>query len=368
MKASKFVFVISLTTSLGTLSACSGGGGSSGSGNSTAPNTQAQFIDAPVKGLSYTGSVSGSGKTGDSGSFSCVRGEHLQFNLKGLDLGYAACGEKVFVADLVSHASGFTWQKAAAVIQSFSTKSGNDLDLSAAGSSLLDLSSVAYADGTFDATVASKVSTVSGATAVATIDAESNANNDMAASISLDPTLESILLSLVSTDITVKGTLSSGTSFPGYGEQCWPYVKAKGQITKGTHGGKDLYTFSISSPIGYADESNTVGFTCGSNPSCVTIDPRVVPNKKVIYSSNLDLIYRNDLVSGYNAINGLGQTEVIGDVKAFASLTPALSASGGQLALTGTYNTDIYIVNGSGSYALANGRTINCKYSMTITP
>nr|BFD65688.1 hypothetical protein HAGR004_07100 [Bdellovibrio sp. HAGR004] len=141
----------------------------------------------------------------------------------------------------------------------------------------------------------------------------------------------------------MKGRLQQDTkwrrccSFPSYGEQCWPNVKAKGQITKGTHGGKDLYTFSISSPIGYAHESNTNGFDCGSNNSCVKIDPRVVPSSKVIYSSNLDLIYSNDSVSNYEVGDGLGTTETIGDVKATASLTPVLSASGGQLALTGTY-------------------------------
>lgn len=349
------------------LNACSGGGGGGG-GGSTAPTTQSQFIDAPVKGLSYTGSVSGQGKTGDNGVFSCVRGEQLKFSLKGLDLGYAACGEKIFVADLVSHTSGYTWQKAAAVIQSFSTASGGALDLSAAGTSALDLSSVAYTDGAFDATIAGKVSAVAGAAAVATTTAETNANNDMAASISLDPTLESILSSLEGQDITIKGTLSSGTSFPVVGEQCWPQVKAKGRITKGTHGGKDLYTFKISSPIGYADESHTSGFTCGGNSSCVVIDPRVVPNSKVIYSSNLDLIYRNDSVDGYSVTNGLGQTETVGDVKASASLSPVLGVAGGQLALTGTYNTDVYIVNGVGQYAMANGKTIRCKYAMTIAP
>lgn len=349
---------------LSLLNACSSGGGGGG-GSSTAP-TQAQFIDAPVKGLSYTGSVSGSGKTGDNGAFSCIRGEQVKFSLKGLDLGYAACGEKVFVADLTSHTSGYTWQKAAAVIQSFSNTSSSQLDLSAAGSSSLDLSSVTYTDGSFDTTIANKVPSVPGAVAVSTATATTNANNDMAAIISLDSSLESILSGLAGTDITIKGTLSSGTTFPGYGEQCWPYVKAKGQITKATYGAKDLYTFSISSPIGYAHESNTNGFDCGSNNSCVKIDPRVVPSGKVIYSNNLDLIYSNDSVDNYEVVNGNGSTETIGDVKAKASLTPVLSASGGQLAVTGTYNTDIYIVNGAGSYALANGKTINCKYAITM--
>ncbi|HRO68267.1 MAG TPA: hypothetical protein PL182_11930, partial [Pseudobdellovibrionaceae bacterium] len=168
-------------------------------------------------------------------------------------------------------------------------------------------------------------------------------------------------------DITIKGHLTSGTSFPIVGEQCWPHVKAKGSIAKSTHGGKDVYTFGISSPIGYANESDTFGFDCGSSSACVKIDTRVVPKSKIIYSSNLDLIYRNDSVTGYNVVNGVGQTEVVGDVKVTANFSPVINVSGGQLILTGTYHSNVHIVSGAGQYSMANGKTINCKYAMTIS-
>lgn len=92
---------------------------------------EAQFIDDPVKGLEVAMTSGQSAKTGSQGKFNCVAGEKVEFKLKGLELGAALCGEKIFVDDLESDAPGFSPEKVAAVIQSLAPKNGEEFDLDA---------------------------------------------------------------------------------------------------------------------------------------------------------------------------------------------------------------------------------------------
>lgn len=93
---------------------------------------EAQFIDEPVKGLTYT-AASNSSKTGSQGKFNCIKGEKVGFKIAGLELGEAVCGEKIFVDDLVSDVTDHSPEKVAAIIQSFSVGGGSgELDLSTA--------------------------------------------------------------------------------------------------------------------------------------------------------------------------------------------------------------------------------------------
>ena len=66
----------------------------------------AQFIDAPVNGLTYKldGDSAKSGLTKGKGQFECTPGQKVEFEIgkpgKGLSLGKATCGEKIFIYDL----------------------------------------------------------------------------------------------------------------------------------------------------------------------------------------------------------------------------------------------------------------------------
>lgn len=77
-----------------------------------------QFIDAPVKGLSYECEGSCSGETLDEGRFSCIAGEIVHFNVAGLYIGSAVCSEKIFVDDLVGFKSEIDNTTAGIIIQS----------------------------------------------------------------------------------------------------------------------------------------------------------------------------------------------------------------------------------------------------------
>ena len=88
------------------LVACSGS--KSGSSGSTLPggfgnSIEAQFIDAPVKGLEVVSTSNPAGKTRAQGKFNCKKGEEVEFKLKGLALGKASCGDQIFVQDLFSN-------------------------------------------------------------------------------------------------------------------------------------------------------------------------------------------------------------------------------------------------------------------------
>ncbi len=89
---------------------------------------QSQFIDDPVKGLTYVASEK-NGMTGESGYLNCIPDEKIHFKLFGKSIGYALCSEKIFVDDLISTDEGHSSEKVAALIQTFSTADSTEFDL-----------------------------------------------------------------------------------------------------------------------------------------------------------------------------------------------------------------------------------------------
>lgn len=166
-----------------TLVSCGGSGGGKGGGN-TAPNgptkISAQFIDAPVKGLTMVSVASGATVvTTDNGKFNCTKGEELQVKIAGLLLGTAYCDTVIFVGDM-AYTTGSSYAKIAAVIQSFSEhKSNGDLDLSTPNYTSSELASLSLAttnsniEFAISAIISGRVSPVSiSAVSVATASAE----------------------------------------------------------------------------------------------------------------------------------------------------------------------------------------------------
>ncbi len=122
------------------LVACSkspvGGSGSAGT------VIDSQFIDDPVKGLEVVADSALSSKTGTLGKFKCKKGEKVKFKLKGLELGEAVCGDKIFVDDLSSDEPSHSPEKVAAIIQSFAVPGSDELDLEAI--EVPDLSAITF--------------------------------------------------------------------------------------------------------------------------------------------------------------------------------------------------------------------------------
>lgn len=108
----------------------SGGSGGLGGGSIVTPGSSisSQFIDSPVKGLTVN-KASGNVVTAANGVFSCNAGEELTFFLKDLEIGSITCGHKIYISD-VTPASGGSTVGMAQLIQSLSTNSGSELDLS----------------------------------------------------------------------------------------------------------------------------------------------------------------------------------------------------------------------------------------------
>lgn len=103
------------------LAGCTGGSGRRNSG-SLEELVDAQFIDAAVKQIGYTRASGTKGFTGADGWFKCIRGEEVIFDFEGVEIGRAACGNYTFVQDLISTVNSWSWQKSAAIIQSFGTE------------------------------------------------------------------------------------------------------------------------------------------------------------------------------------------------------------------------------------------------------
>ena len=89
-----------------------------GSNSSTDSPLNAQFIDAPVKGISYECEGTCSGETLEEGRFNCVEGEIVHFDIAGLYIGSAICDEKIFVDDLYGFKSDIDITAVGRIIQS----------------------------------------------------------------------------------------------------------------------------------------------------------------------------------------------------------------------------------------------------------
>lgn len=353
-----------------TLVACSGGnsGGSSSSGTTSyGQSMTAQFIDAPVKGLKFSTENGVNSATGDLGKFSCNRGEKISFSLGGLDLGYAACGDKIFIQDLVSSATNYNWQQAAAVLQTFSINKGTYLDLSLIDQDEIDLSGLAYEAVPANLDLSSHLTTALGSAAYANIptgekpssaisasDAEVAANASLASHISLSSQLDSVLSQLVSAGtsaIELNGVLTSGTIVNGE-EYCWAKIKAKSSIVSSN----GYYSFKVESAVSYDEDGvlNQDG-TCISQQEqdgeCETSLTSELPSPKIITSE------RTDLISSGLILN---DPEFGGDIQSRSALSLNTGIGVNKVEYTGVLAGKMTAVSGP-----FTGESISCQYSVS---
>lgn len=292
------------------VASCSGDKGgaltSGSSGTSFGEAMTAQFIDAPVKGLKLKTASGEESQTGDLGKFSCKRGELVSFSLGGLDLGYAACGDKIFVQDLVSKTTHYSWDQAAAIIQTFSVNKTGYLDLSSVDQTQIDLSGVSYnatpanldlsaAFTTAQATAYDNVLVADRPSAPVTVaDATTAANNYISSNISLPTELSSVVGQLNTggaSSIHLDGTLISETLIAGVNDGCWKNIEAKSEVTL-LNG---VYSFKINSAVSYDNKADLeMDPTCGNPEMCETAIR--LPKPKIITSENIDMIFSSDYV------------------------------------------------------------------------
>ena len=236
---------------------CSGGGSSSGGGggvNGSFSTISAQFIDAPVKGLDVE-KDSGNTVTGDEGTFTCIEGETLTFKLRNLTLGIGACGEKIFLDDVVTNTVQAS--KVAAVLLSLSSVDPSlglidlslvptnedvaaEINLALAEPALLadiDELKTAIGGGGFQATVADL------AAARRHVDQQLQ---DNAPTGDLATALEDLSNGA---GIDLRATLSSGSI-----ENCWRYIDATMDVVEDASlAGVYRNTFNNSSIVAYDD-------------------------------------------------------------------------------------------------------------------
>lgn len=361
--------LIIMSCSMVTLVACSGGnsGGSSSSGSTSyGQSMTAQFIDAPVKGLKFSTENGVNSATGDLGKFSCKRGEKISFSLGGLDLGYAACGDKIFVQDLVSSATNYNWQQAAAVLQTFSINKGTYLDLSLIDQNEIDLSGLSYEAVPANLDLSSHLTTALGSAAYANIptaekpssavsasDAAVAANASLASHISLSSQLDSVLSQLVSAGtsaIELNGVLTSGTIVNGE-EYCWAKIKAKSSIVSSN----GYYSFKVESAVSYdEDEVLNQDGTCilqqEQDGECETSLSSELPSPKIITSE------RTDLISSGLILN---DPEFGGDIQSRSALSLNTVIGDNKVEYTGVLAGKMTAVSGP-----FTGQSVSCQYSV----
>lgn len=295
----KATAVGAVATAVVSFTACSGGGGGGGGGSSS---MQAQFIDAPVKGLKVVVGDK-AGVTDGTGKFSCVAGEKVEFFLGNINLGYAACGTKIFVQDLIATHS---WKQTASLIQSFSKKSGDILDMSVIDHSKfeggsLNLNAILDETSLNDLKTANSgaIAADAGLTPVLPTAAGNAANADMAGHSELDASFAEFLGNLythLNGKFRILGTLAGGST-----AGCDTYLEAIGRVVdifdaKSTPV-VPVYAFNI---VAGASSSNKTDFSgeggCKSgeqHKDCGSLKESELPLPKIISGRTTSLIYSN---------------------------------------------------------------------------
>ncbi len=280
------------------LAACSGS--KSGSSGSALPggfgnSIEAQFIDAPVKGLEVVSTSNPAGKTRAQGKFNCKKGEEVEFKLKGLALGKASCGDQIFVQDLFSDVSGYTWENAAAVIQSFAVASGDDLDLDSVTIPDNHLSAIDLGTGFDDNAVAAALNAPEvvypqgvAKNPVPAATAATAANTYVANNISISDELQSIYSSFSSVKKLYAKRLATGSDY------CWNGITVEAKITNSS----GINKFEITGGIGFDDSDYVPGDTCTGTPEsegeCEDFPVNFIPGK-IITTNSVSLMTRKDV-------------------------------------------------------------------------
>lgn len=324
---------------------------------------EAQFIDAPVKGLSFLGSSTAAGKTGNAGKFSCVRGEELTFKLKGFDLGKAACGDQIFVHDLSSETNGFTWGKAASIIQTFSKSSNVDqLDLSTVeNDSTVVLSGLNYST-TFDSTLDSFVDY----SRVSVTDSVIHANNSLDNHVKLSTILQEALDDIVSNgSVYLHATLKS--EVPADADWCSKNIKALATIfpiNSPTMANPNIYGMSFSKAIGYGTENEITHssdfYSCAGNAQdCAIVPSKLLPGQKIISSNKIEML---------GSATYSEPADVIGNIEVYGRNVFGLNVipADGDLEVQGSLKTYSRIVNAPTDSMYKAGDNVTCTYDVAL--
>ncbi len=343
--------------------ACSkGGAGGSGIGASSSSfgkSISSQFIDAPVKGLSLETEGGETKKTGDNGVFTCKSGEMVTFKLKDFELGSAACGDKIFVHDLTSDESGFTWEKAAAIIQNIAPTNGGVLDLSLVDEDALSFNDIGnYSDVDDAALILFRTANtgvyLSGATqpAVKTVsDAATEADSSLASSAELSASFTEALEELAtfseSDTISLESTLISGDT-----NYCWGQLRAEAKIVKSTVSGATIYKAQITEAASFDDESvlDEDGICQDETGNdCEQAASDELPGDKIITSESFNMI------SNYTFTEDFGEGDTT--VKARGIFAVDMDVQDDGIEFSGIFEQKFTVVG--------SGQSIECRYEVT---
>ena len=320
------------------LTSCLGGSsGSKTTGNNVSGN--AQFIDAPVKGLTLLNLDTNSlHVTNEEGKFTCSPGQTISFKIGGLELGRAACNEKIFITDF----GDGRWQKAAKILQSISQTDPSD--------GLIDVTSFSgnLASIDLDNDNESSINSVLGSDAQRTVtiaEAESHAISNLLSRSNYSSEFESLFTGNTKSYVVTAERTSGGS-------ECQKYYNIKISFNKKS-ASSIYYTASLDSIVGYSSNLPLAGEDCNTigDPSCeawgVLVEQATLVGdsfKLAKYSAAGDA--GNDMDSGYNKVSANGKIVANGD---------------GTVTLTGNWN-EVY--EGTEDGELISG---SCAYSYNTT-
>ncbi len=280
-----------------TLVACGGDSGSSSGGGSSVytpgNSIEAQFIDAPVKGLKYTIGTTNS-FTGDNGILSCKSGEEVTFSVGDKVIGSVTCGEKIYISDLVLPGNIESPNIAASLIQSLSKTVNGVLDLSQFNEAEYSISGIDLTNEVnADFAIASAVTAVgNGLIHVNVADATEHVLANLP-DLSSDSTMATLAVA------TTNGTWLTLNKISGDGN-CWDKFSAKLEVKETVQAsGKKNYRFSILKAIGHDTDANLTTYEDFEQADCNSesneyycdlqpVHPRYMTNRAISISSYLE--------------------------------------------------------------------------------
>ena len=324
---------------------------SSGTGSvAFGQSMESQFIDAPVKGLSFKTESGVESKTGDAGKFNCMRGEKVEFFFAGLNLGASSCGAKIFVHDLISNQAGYSIDKAAAVIQSFAPSISGVLDLTLIDESALDLSNQSY--NSLNLTATHNAAVYLAGTAKPAIVSPANAliaaNAALAEHTQLDRTYKNVLSQLAQkVFIPLKLKLKKGTMIAGYGEYCWQEYRAEAKVTASN----DIYKMEFNSAVGYDSESVLINGCSAQEAAADACENSTnLPRPKIIDGMSLNLM------NSYSYTETINSQSFLIDQRDVASLD--ITVGGNKVIFSGHFDR-------KASHSIPATPEINCQYEIS---
>lgn len=332
---------------------------SSGGGSSLVGSTSidAQFIDDPVKGLEFESSL-GNGKTASQGKFKCKKGEAVKFKIAGLELGEAVCGEKIFVDDLVSQKPGFSPDKVAAIIQSFSVPGTDELDLTPAlalipNNHLATMFDAASTSAAFESSLEAKVDIPElEDIEVEFVDltvARNTLNQNLEDFTNIPAPIKAAMDESLGEDIKVTGKLTSKDP----NDYCYDFVQGRINVSKKGN----IYYLNVTKFASFdaLDVYNPLTNLCEEAGWCDDHDDVTnyvtLPDPKPITSDKVNYLVLNKVVDPEN-------NEIVYETSTAAQLQA--SVSGGDVVLSGSLSETGVVVTDEGDTV-----NISCSYSLT---